>query len=186
MNNKHIACTILGLCIAAMLWFTLQSHAKMTAMTSESSQAETAAMNADSKRQVKDAELVRLRRENAPLLGYLDAWKPYFEQTNTVTNAETKLIKAAKKGAMVIITQALSETAIKDAKLINKTVRQNVTFEDNYVQLLQWVGNLEQSMPTARISGCTVTKGAADDDIRMELVIDVPVTGVSPATIAKN
>ena len=78
MNNKHIACTILGLCIAAMLWFTLQSNGKMTSMTAESSQAETAAMNADSKRQMKDAELVRLRRENAPLLNYLAAWKPLF------------------------------------------------------------------------------------------------------------
>ena len=185
MNNKHIACTILGLCIAAMLWFTLQSHGKMTTMSAESSLAETEAMTADSARQMKDAELVRLRRDNAPLLNYLAAWKPYFDQTNTVTNAETKLIGRAKDGGMVIITQALSENTVKDAKLIGKTVKQNVTFEDDYIQCLQWLGNLEESMPTARVTGCDITKGQNENNIRMELVIEVPVTEVAPA-LAKN
>ena len=185
MNNKHIACTILGLCIAAMLWFTFQSHGKMTSMTAESSQAETAAMNADSKRQMKDAELVRLRRDNAPLLNYLAAWKPYFDQTSTENFAETKLINRAKKGGMVIITQALSANIIKEAKLINKTVKQNVTFEDDYVQCLQWLGNLEEAMPTARVADCKITKGQNENNVRMELVIEVPVTEAAPA-LAKN
>ena len=185
MNNKHIACTILGLCIAAMLWFTLQSHGKMTSMSAESSQAETAAMNADSKRQMKDAELVRLRRDNAPLLNYLAAWKPYFDQTSTDSLAETKLINRAKADGLVIITQALSSNAIKDAKLINKTVKQNVTFEDDYSKCLQWLGNLEEGMPTARVSGCEITKGQSDNNIKMELVIEVPVTEAAPA-IVKN
>lgn len=185
MNNKHIACTILGLCIAVMLWFTLQSHGKMTVMSAESSQAETEAMDADSRRQMKDAELARLRRDNAPLLNYLAAWKPYFDQTNTVNNAEAKLIGRAKDDGMVIITQALSENTVKDAKLISKTVKQNVTFEDDYIQCLQWIGNLEEAMPTARISGCNIAKGQSDNNIRMELVIEVPVTAVAP-TLAKN
>ncbi|MDB4673255.1 hypothetical protein OAF27_00430 [Verrucomicrobiales bacterium] len=183
MNNKHIACTILGLCIAAMLWFTLQSHGKMTSMSAESSQAETAAMNADSKRQMKDAELVRLRRDNAPLLNYLAAWKPYFDQTSTESLAETKLTSRAKDGGMVMITQALSANTIKDAKLINKTVKQNITFEDDYVQCLQWLGNLEEGMPTARISGCDIAKGQSENNIRMELVIEVPVTEAAPELV---
>ena len=102
-----------------------------------------------------------------------------------MTNAETKLIRRAKENGMVIITQALSENTIKDAKLINKTVKQNVTFEDDYIQCLQWLGNLEEAMPTARVAGCSITKGQSDNNIRMELVIEVPVTEAA-AAIVKN
>ena len=179
MKNKQITCAFLGLGIAAMLWFTFQSYRKMNSMTAESSQAETAAMNADSKRQMKDAELWPLRRDNAPLLDYLAAWKPYFDQTSTVNNAERKLIEHAKAYGLTIITQEVSTDTIEDSKLINKTVSLNITFEDDYARCLQLLGDLEEWMPSARISTCDIKKGQNGNDIKMELVIEVPVTGAS-------
>ena len=58
---------------------------------------------------------------------------------------------------------------------IAKTLQARLVFEDDYIKTLNWLGNLEGSMPAIRVSSCRLSKGQSGNDIKMELTVDVPI-----------
>ena len=54
-------------------------------------------------------------------------------------------------------------------------LRAILIFEDDYVRLLNWLGQIEATMPTVRISSAHLTKGTRANDLRMEVAIDQPL-----------
>ncbi|MFN9958280.1 MAG: hypothetical protein ACK55I_34695, partial [bacterium] len=60
-------------------------------------------------------------------------------------------------------------------------MRATLLFDDNYTKLLNWIGNMEKIKPTMRIGRLALSKGSRGDDLRMELVLEVPLRKEEPA-----
>jgi hypothetical protein len=54
-------------------------------------------------------------------------------------------------------------------------VRASLVFEDNYAKLLNWMGMMERIKPTMRVGRVAITPGGRGNDVRMELVLEVPL-----------
>jgi hypothetical protein len=48
-------------------------------------------------------------------------------------------------------------------------------FDDNYSKLLNWFGHMEKIKPTMRVGKLALSKGSRGEDLRMELVLEVPL-----------
>ncbi|MCS7009198.1 MAG: hypothetical protein NZL93_04590, partial [Chthoniobacterales bacterium] len=54
-------------------------------------------------------------------------------------------------------------------------MRASLSIEDNYVSVLNWIGLIEEELPTLRTASISITKGERPNDIRTELVFEVPL-----------
>ena len=43
------------------------------------------------------------------------------------------------------------------------------------MKALNWLADLEGSLPAVRVSNCKLTKGQSGNDIKMELSLDIPI-----------
>jgi hypothetical protein len=186
MNHKHVACTVLGLAIAVMGWATMTMKGKLSLMQAERSQADSAAQNARFSRQAKEAQLGNLKRETEGVRGYLERWQPFFTQTASQEDAEVRLNQLIKQGGLVQINQVYSLTPVDGGSLIKQVVKGDFTFEDDFPACLQWLGSLEQNLPAARVSRCVMTKGQNDNDLKLDVTVEVPLTADDTENAAKS
>lgn len=177
MNHKHFACAIIGSLIALMMWVTMNVQTKMAAMEAEKRQAETAANNATAMGQAKEIALRKLKAETAGIRAYLERWTPFLKLTESQDTAELRLMERIKQGGLVVLNQRYQVMPVKKGSHIKKTLRGTVTFEDDFARCMQWLGSLEEFLPASRVTTCRMSKGQNENDLKMELTIDVPLTG---------
>ena len=133
------------------------------------------ATTAETSRQRAQIELDKKTRETQGLRDYLDEWQPYLRMTKTESEAERMFNTKLKQGALVIWRQSFEPMKLNDESTIPNALRARITFEDDYYKMLNWVGSLESSLPTSRVSTCRITKGAKGNDIKMDLDVEVPL-----------
>ena len=64
---------------------------------------------------------------------------------------------------------------------VSGMLRGQITVEDDFARCMQWLGSLEQNLPASRVSHCKVAKGSKDNDIKLEVTIDLPLTKTETA-----
>lgn len=176
MNQKHLSCVVIGVIMLLMIWVTLNVRGKMAAMQAEAGQAEAASANASAQRQGKEIQLARLKSETAAVREYLERWTPFLKQTENQELAELRIAERIKQGGMVVLNNRFQIVPNEDGKFIPKVLQTTISFEDDYARCLQWLGALEQNLPTSRVTSCRMSKGQNVNDLKMELTIDLPLT----------
>ena len=73
------------------------------------------------------------------------------------------------------LNQKYSVEALKNNLFADSIVKAELTFEDNYAKILNWLAQLETQLPTLRTKSVTITPGTNPADIRMELVLEQPL-----------
>jgi hypothetical protein len=179
MSNKHIACVVLSMLISLMAYGTLTMNTKLTAAGKQSEDAATAALNAANMRKGAQGELDKKTRETQGLRDYLEEWQPYLDQTKSETEAERMFTQKLKQGALTIFRQGFEPVSLNKESTIPNALRARLIFEDDYHRILTWLGSLESTLPTCRVSSCRITKGQAGNDIKLELATEVPLAVVT-------
>ncbi len=175
MSNKQIACVVLSMVIGLMAYGTLEMKKKLAAAAEARDAASSKAVAAGNARKKAQLDLNKMDRDTQGLRDYLDEWQPYLMQTKTETEAERMFNTKLKQGSLVIWRQSFEPMKLTDESTIPNALRARITFEDDYYKMLNWVGSLESSLPTCRVSTCRITKGAKGNDIKMDLDVEVPL-----------
>jgi hypothetical protein len=174
MNSKHVACALIGLLLVVIVQGVLQIRKSMNAAQSQADKAkadaEAAARTVESERRV----LVDLRSQSGALIAYLDVWEPFLAAISTPEAGELNLTTRIKEAGLFSLAQRFEVATQKDST-ISRTARAHLTFEDDYSKSLAWLGNLEAALPSARVSNLRLSRGQSGNDIKMELVIDIPL-----------
>jgi hypothetical protein len=70
-----------------------------------------------------------------------------------------------------------SGTSVPNASnaTIPQIVRAHLTIEDDFIKTINWLGDLESKLPSARITSLALARGQSGNDLRMDLVVDVPL-----------
>jgi hypothetical protein len=109
------------------------------------------------------------RRESRELLEFVSQWKPYFA-------VMTEKVREAK---MLNLSQRYEEIPHKINNKNNESLpvllRASLLFDDNFSKLLNWFGQMEKIRPTMRVGKIDLSKGSRGNDLRMELVLEVPL-----------
>lgn len=175
MNSKHLACGAVALLILLFVQATLwvqKSSAKMQQQATNASDAKDTALTTLERERAQFAEL---RRQSADLIAFLKTWQPYFQAIESPQSAEVNFSMRAKDSNLVNLSQRFEQVGVKGNGSVPMSLRAFLIFEDDYVRLLNWLGQIELTMPTVRISRIHLTKGSRVNDLRMELVLDQPL-----------
>ena len=175
MNNKHLACGIVALFIVLLVQGTMWVQKSSAGMRREAILAQEAEKAAKDKLAMEVAQLAELRRQSESLMDFLKIWQPYFQTIDTPQSAEINFTMRVKSSNLVNLSQRFDLVSMKGNTSVPTAMRAMLTFEDDYVRLLNWLGQIEATMPTVRVSSIHLTKGSRANDLRMEVSVDQPL-----------
>ncbi len=175
MNNKHIAVILVGLLafvfLQGILW--VRGERDKTVARAQALQAEES-----TQRQlvaVQAAQLAQLKQSSVDLINFLDAWEVPLNLVRTTENAEALFITKIRDGNLSSLSQKFDRVALKAGSSLPAAVRAQLTFEDDYASLLNWLGRLETDLPTLRVNSLKISKGTRPQDVRLEATLDQPL-----------
>jgi len=184
MNNKHLACVFIGLIIFAQLYCVVMVKSKRDAMISEAESARLAADGARQQVTIADTQLTGLKTRTQAIRHYLAIWDPYLRRSDTEERGQTLIDDLIRQGGVTQLSGKYDPAPNTGNAYIPKIVKAELLFEDDYHKTLQWLGDVERSLPAARISKCRLTKGTTSNDVKMEMTIELPVVDDAAGTTA--
>ena len=84
-----------------------------------------------------------------------------------------EIVKSGQVFATSQRTEVLSND--KDNGFIPKRLRAHLIIQDEYSKTLNWLGNLEESLPSSRLSNYRLTRGLSGNDVQLEITLDWPL-----------
>lgn len=175
MSNKHIACAIVIFCIALLVQGTLWMNKRMTRMKVEADTAKSAVASSTVALQVQRAQFAELETNSKAIIEYLNIWQPYFGAVDSAQAAELKLSLKIKQDNLVSLSQRYEVVGNPNNSFLPQAVRAQLSFEDNYARLLNWLGQVESQLPTLRTAGVRLSRGTSEEDLKMELILEQPL-----------
>lgn len=174
MNKKHMACVIVLILIIALVQGTLWMNNRMVKMQSNAAKAEIDARNSETQLMLEQNQYTELQKNSKGLIDYLNLWQPYFEAVDSPQNAELRISLKIKEDNLISLSQRYSVVGQKNPSL-PKLMRADVTFEDNYARVMNWLGRLEAELPTMRVNSINARQGTGPDDIKISMTLEQPI-----------
>jgi len=193
MNNKHIACLVIlligVLLVQGVMMVRTRALAKQSAAEDARRETDTAREGLATQRAILDD----LKRKSAGLIQYLNEWEPHFERLSSAEASELNVNALIKEASLVLLAQRfeilpnkVSSTngAAGASPVIPQIARAHLTIEDDFLKTINWLGDVESKMPIARVSNLDIVRGQSGNDVRVNVVIDVPLAAApaKPAT----
>lgn len=175
MNHKHIALVLLAIVAFGLIQIVLMFQKKRdtTAL-----QAETLRNEEINQRQllaVQTTQLNDTQRSAQKLIDFLDEWEKPLAEITSPESAEVRFITKIRDGNLASLAQRFETIQLKAGSSLPTATRAQLTFEDNYARLLNWVGGLEEALPAVRVNSIKISKGTRPQDVRMEITLDQPI-----------
>jgi len=179
MNTKQVACIVLLAIMAGFIQLGLILRKNAGTVAEEARKEEELEKGQISLRDVEMLSLTDLKKQSSELLDFVQNWEPRFSEFQEQQTAETKISMQVRADRLTTLQQRYQSIPHKmngkDVLTLPNLTRATLTFEDSYPKLLNWIGLMEKRHPTMRIWGITLTKGSRGDDLRMELILEVPL-----------
>jgi hypothetical protein len=179
MNPKQLGAVIIlaGIFLAVQLGMMFQSKARAVDVEVEKARGEEKGLETQLAAE-KDL-LTDLQRQSDELLKFVAKWKPFFALIEEKQSAETGISMKVREEGMLTLSQRYQQVPHKinnkDNVSLPVLIRATLLFDDGYSKLLNWFGNMEKIKPTMRVGRLALGKGSRGEDLRMELVLEVPL-----------
>jgi hypothetical protein len=175
MNNHKTACVLLLALITGILYGvnTLRNSTSAARETAQMSQSE--AETAEQQAQLANIQLKTLDSKTSELRLVFGEWKPHFEAYRTAQDAEQRIAEVIRDGDVFLISQKFETTEIEKDSIIEEALVADLIVEDDYSKTLNWLGRLEEAIPSCRITRCQILRGDRGNDVRLELQVRIPI-----------
>lgn len=181
MKEKQVACLVLIILIAGFAFATQKIYRKMSDAKTKATETADAAELAKTQFNMAQQSLTRLKANTKEVRDFHAAWEPHFTATANWQSTEQQLLDSIKDSDIFPEEQRFELLEKKEDALVKQTLRAHLVLQDEYSKVLNWFGYLEETFPTSRVTSCILTRGKAGDNIRIELILDFPVTGKKAA-----
>lgn len=179
MKEKQMACIFLAIFVAMMFFGIQKMRTKKVAMQAQADEAREKAESAETARKASEISLVKLRAESEGLRQYFEQWLPYLSSVSSSEQEEQRIIDIVKAGQVFATSQRTEVIGNdRDNNFITKRLRAHLVIQDEYSKTLNWLGTLEESLPSSRISNYRLTRGLSGNDVQMEVTLDLPLIKV--------
>ena len=165
----------LGLFIILMGNWTNASYKKLRLARDAEEISRSAFDGAVFARSAEQRKMVILKNNTIGSRKYLNQWEPYVKQAKNAQYGEALINFRIKQAGIITLSQVYETVDHDKGGTIPKTLNAKLVFEDDYVKTLNWLANLEGSLPAIRVSNCKLSKGQSGNDIKMQLSIDIPI-----------
>ena len=177
MNRKafRIVLVLKGIFVCVLLGIMFQNKAH--GLDVEKAKAEEQSLQATLA--AENELLTDLQRQSKELLAFVKQWVPYFGLLEEKQAVETSISMKVREEAMLSLSQRYEQVPHEINNKGNASlpflIRATLLFDDKYDKLLDWLGTMERNKPTMRVGKIAASKGSRGDDLRMELVLEVPL-----------
>ena len=175
MQAHKVACLVLIIFAAGMLYGVNQLRNASVEARENASLKETEAKQATQQAQLAQIQLKSLDAKSAPLRQVFREWEPHFESYRTAQAAEQRIVEVIREGDVFLISQKFESRDLDSQALISEALVADLVVEDDYSKTLNWLGRLEEEIPSCRITRCNLTRGERGNDIHLELQVQIPV-----------
>lgn len=175
MNDHKTACMILVLVIGAMLYGVNNLRNSTNAARSAAEAVRSEAEMAEQQAQLAEIQLKTLESKTAELRQVYNEWKPHFDNYRSPQDAERRIAEVIREGDVFLISQKFESQELDRNSMISHALVGDLVIEDDYAKTLNWLGRLEESIPSCRITRCNLKRGDRGNNIHLQLQIQVPV-----------
>jgi len=179
MNSKHLAVVVVGLLIICIVQGSLSMQNTANKRRQEAEKQRSAVNQTQSQLSRSTTQLNDFKKNSAYLVEYLQKWQSYFNEVDSAQRAELNISLRIKEDNLVSLSQRYEMVTLKGNATVPRALRAYLTFEDNYARVLNWIGRVEQQLPTMRIMSLQLSKGTAANDLRAVIMLDQPLAAAS-------
>jgi len=177
MNNHKTACLVLLLLVAGILYGVNQLRNATAAARQKADAKQIQAESAEQQAAMAEIQLKKLDANTAELRRVYAEWKPHFESHRSPRAAEQRIAEVIREGDVFLISQKFESRQFDKNDLISEALVADLVVEDDYTKTLNWLGRLEEAIPSCRITKCNLERGDRGNDIHLELQVQIPVLG---------
>ncbi len=175
MNRKHFAVIVVGLLALLMLQGVVEVRKRLVALQNEVADAQALAGGTELLLGTERAAMRGIEETSAAMREFLDAWVGPLSQVDTPEGGELNVASRVKEAGLVTLAQRFEVAANAGNDAIPRVLRAHLTFEDDFAKTLNWLGQVEETMPSSRVTDLKIVRGENGNDIRLNLVLDVPL-----------
>jgi hypothetical protein len=175
MKNHQSACAFLLFLTGAILYgvSTLRNATSKAGELAAQSQSE--AETAEQQAQLAQIQLKTLDSKTAELRLIYGEWKPHFEAHRTPQDAEQRIAEVIREGNVFLISQKFEAKEVDQGSVISDALVADLVVEDDYSKALNWLGRLEESIPSCRITKCQIGRGDRGNDVHLTVQLQIPI-----------
>lgn len=187
MNPKQLACVILLMFIGAMTYTAQIIHNKVNTTRAEAQDAEDSAVAMESERSTADIETAVFKANTEDVRRFLRSWLPSIERVQTQQEAEqTVELSLRERGINLVRSKKIEMKTTSINKIIPKSVLTTLTIEEEYAKVLNWLGDIERRLPTARMKVVQITGGSTGRQLKMDVSFETPIFDLNATENARG
>jgi hypothetical protein len=187
MNPKQLACIILLMIIGAMTYTAQVIHKTVATTRAEAEDAETAAVTAENERSTAEIETTVFKANTEDLRRFLRSWLPAIEHVQTQQEAEQTIeLSLRERGINLVRSRKTESKQSAGNKLIPRSVITTLTIEEEFAKVLNWLGDIERRLPTARMKVVQITGGSTGTQLKMDVSFETPIFDLAAADADKK
>jgi hypothetical protein len=177
MNNHKTACLVLTIAIVGMLYGVNQLRNASKSARDRADQVQMNAETSEGQAQLAQNQLKTLDSKTAELRKAAREWQPHFQNLKSSQDAEQRIVEVIRDGDVFLISQKFESREIEKDTLVTEALVADLIVEDDYAKTMNWLGRLEEEIPTCRVTRCNIKRGDRGNDIHLELQVQIPVLG---------
>ena len=117
---------------------------------------------------------------------FLRGWLPAIERVQTQQEAEQAIELSLRERGINLVRSRKTELKISNNnKIIPKSVLTTLTIEEEYAKVLNWLGDIERRMPTARMKVVQITGGSTGRQLKLDVSFETPIFDLAAADAEK-
>lgn len=175
MNGKKIACLVLVIVIAIVIYCTQMMQNATAAMILEKNQAEEELVTAETECFKQEAGLIRRTDETRELRQFLTTWTPVINRIQSGQEAEQELMKTIRNNSLLTLSQKFEVRENKTNPLVPRSFLAALTVQDDFSKTMNWLGEIERKIPVARVTGLGLKRGDAGRRVNLEVNFEIPL-----------
>jgi len=177
MKNHQSACFLLFLLTAAMLYGVNSLRNATSVARDLAVQARSEAETAEQQAQLAQIQLKTLDSKTAELRLVYGEWRPHFEKHRNPQDAEQRIAEVIRDGDVFLISQKFEAREVDKGSIISDALVADLVIEDDYAKALNWLGSLEEAIPSCRVTRCQIGRGDRGNDIHLIVQLQIPILG---------
>ncbi len=186
MNPKQLACVVLLMIIGAMTYTAQIIHNKVATTRTEAEDAANTANVAENERTTAEISTAMFKTETEEVRRFLRSWLPAIDRVQTQREVEQTIELSLRERGINLVRSRKTELKASAAnKFIPKSVLTTLTIEEEYAKVLNWLGDIERRLPTARMKVVQITGGSTGRQLNMEVSFETPIFDLAAADADK-
>jgi hypothetical protein len=187
MNPKQIACIVLLMVIGAMTYTAQIIHKTVATTRAAAEDAESAAIAAENDRSTAEIQTTVFRTETEDVRRFLRSWLPAIDRVQTQQEAEQTIEMSLRdRGINLVLSRKTEVKQSAGNKLVPKSIVTTLTLADEFAKVLNWLGDIERRLPTARMKVVQVTGGSTSAQLKMDVSFETPIFDLGAADAEKK